>query len=128
MLSVEELAGMQATREENLPDVCNAVAIEWDKNDRGDSVEVAVTGPDFACRVAVLGQGQGAQANREGIILDRLGLVEAWKVVAPLDEEIRLQDKVLVDVAGHSRLLEVVAAPGPRSYELAHAWIGVEVK
>lgn len=128
MLTVEELAGMQTTRESNLPDVCNVVEIEYVKDTHGNATEAAVTGPDFACRIATLGQGSGGSSNREAVILDRLGVVEAWKIVAPRDEEIRLQDRILVDVDGHTRLLEVVAAPGPRSYELAHAWIGVEVK
>lgn len=134
MLTAEELAGMEETRESNLPDVANVVSIEYTRNSRGDAEEVAVTGPDIPARIAVLGQGPGG-GGRESVVLERLGVTEAWKIVVPRGSaEIRLQDRLLIDVRrpgegiGHTRLLEVVAAPGPRSYELAHAWVGIEIR
>ena len=123
MLTMEELAAMQETREANLPDSCRGVDITYPKNARGEPTATPVYSAAFACRVAPLGANE-----RERVVLDRLGVAEAWKVVVPRAVSIELQDQIEVTIDGVARILEVVSAPGSRSYELAHSWVGVEVK
>lgn len=122
LLTDGELAGMELQREENMPDVANVVTITYERDKFGDTEEVAMTGPDIPCRVALLGAGE-----RERLVLDRLGVVEAWKLVVEKDSEINLRDRVVIDSAGETRLLELVSKPSPRSYKLAQSWIGIEV-
>ncbi len=126
MLDTAELAGIRETSEANLPDVCNLVDLSSSTRDAyGDVTEGAVTGPDFACKVRPLSTGS-RQSDVEAVILDRLGVIEAWTISASRSVEISLEDRVLVDVQGHTRLLEVVAAPGPKSYEAIHRFVATE--
>lgn len=118
---------MVETSEENLPDVCNIVTIDYDRGPRGEVSEVAVTGPDFACRIRPVG---GANlSSREALILQRLGVIEAWNIKAPKAITVRLQDRILVDVDGAgARLMEVVASPGLKSRQTVDSYMAVEVK
>lgn len=126
-LTVEELAEMQATTEENLPDVCNIVEISYTKDARGNETEVAVTGPDFACRIRPMAQSN--QSAQEGLILQRLGVLEAWKIRAPKSIDAGVEDKILVEVAGTAaRLMEIIASPGLKSRQLVDAYVAVEIK
>jgi hypothetical protein len=127
MLDAAELAGIRETSEANLPDVCAVVDIEEVRDEFGDVEEVAVTGPDFACRVSPLATGS-RQSDVEAVIMDRLGVIEAWRIVAAREIDVGLEDKILVDVEGHTRLLEVAASPGPKSYEAVHRFVATEVK
>lgn len=128
MLDAAELAGIRETSETNLPDVCNLVDLSSSSRDEyGDVIEGAVTGPDFACKVKPISSGSRT-SDVEAVILDRLGVIEAWTISAAREVEISLQDKVLVDVGGHTRLLEVVASPGPKSYEALHRFVATEVR
>ena len=127
MLDTAELGGSAKTSEANIPDVCAVVDIEEVRDEYGDVEEVAVTGPDFACRVSPIATGS-RQSDVEAVIMDRLGVIEAWKIVASRSIDVGLEDKILVDVEGHTRLLEVAAAPGPKSYEAVHRFIATEVR
>jgi hypothetical protein len=127
MLDAAELAGIRETSEDNLPDVCAVVEIEEVRDEYGDVEEVAVTGPDFACRVQPIASGSRT-SDVEAVIMDRLGVVEAWRIVTAREVTAGMEDKILVDVEGHTRLLEVAASPGPKSYEAVHRYIATEVR
>lgn len=127
-LTADEISGMVETQEENLPDVCNIIEISYTKDARGNATEVATTGPDFACRVRPLATGS-RQSAQEGIILQRLGVLEAWKIKAPKAIDVGIEDKILVDVDGAgTRLMEVVASPGLKSRQLIDSYVAVEIK
>src|SRR5574338_1676449 len=116
MLTADELAGMQAIQEENLPDVLNVITVEDVRDARGNVTEGAVTGPDVPCRVKPISQARSSA--QEAVILEKIGVIEAWKIRIPLTTpDVNLQDRVFVDVAGSGgRMMEIVGAPGLASF------------
>lgn len=127
MLTAAELSGMQAVQETNLPDVCNVVTLEMVRDARGNVTEAAVTGPDFACRVKPV--SQATSSAQEAVVLEKIGVIDAWKIRCPMDVEVREQDRVLVDVAGSGeRLMEIVATPGMKSYQSIGTLYAVEIR
>lgn len=127
MLDTAELAGIRATSETNLPDVCNVVDLAPTRDVYGDVIEGAVTGPDFACKVKPMASGAG-RSNTEAVVLDRLGVIEAWTISCSRLVDIPLEAAVLVDVGGHTRMLRVEASPGPKSYEALHRFVATELR
>lgn len=127
MLTASELAGIRETSETNLPDVCNVVDLAPTRDAYGDVIEGAVTGPDFACKVKpIAGGSRGSEV--EAVVLERLGVLEAWTIACARDVEIPLEASILVDVEGHTRMLQVVASPGPKSYEAVHRFVATELR
>lgn len=127
MLTASELAGIRETSEENLPDVCNVVDLAPTRDAYGDVIEGAITGPDFACKVKPVSSGSRS-SDVEAVIMERLGVLEAWTIAAPRSVEIPLEASVLVDVGGQTRMLQVVASPGPKSYEAVHRFVATELR
>lgn len=127
MLTADDLAGMADVQEENLPDVCNVVTVEYVRDARGNVTETAVTGPDFACRIKAFSQ-MNASAQ-EALVLQRLGVIDAWKVKCARGADLTLLDRVLVDVAGGGeRMMEINAAPGDESYPTIQTFYAVEIR
>ncbi len=128
MLTADELAGMQTVQEANLPDVLNVVTIEYVRDARGNVTESAVTGPDVPCRVKPVSQARSSA--QEAVVLEKLGVVEAWKIRIPLGTpEVSLQDRVFVDVSGSGgRMMEIVAAPGLASFPTIDTLYAVEIR
>jgi len=128
MLTAEELTGMTAVQESNLPDVLNVVTIEYVRDARGEATEAAVTGPDVFCRVKPI--SQATSSAQEAVILDRLGVVDAWKIRLPKGTpDVRLRDRVFVEVAGTAgRMMEIVAAPGLKSHQTIDTLYAVEIR
>lgn len=126
-LTAGELAEMQATAEENLPDSCRIVGITYTRDARGNETAVPALGDPFACRVRPLA-GSVRQSAQEGLILQRLGVIEAWKIKAPKAIDVALQDKIEVTIGATVRTLEVVASPGLKSRQLIDSYVAVEIK
>lgn len=126
MLTAEELAGMQTVQEENLPDVCAVVTLERDRDARGNVTENLVVQAAQFCRVKPV--SQASSSAQEAVILEKIGVVEAWKIRAPKSFTLREQDRLLVTVEGTERTMEVVSAPGLKSYQTIDTVYAVEIR
>ena len=128
MLTADELAGITEAQEENLPDVLNVISVEYVRDARGEMTEEVVTGPDVPCRVKPVSQANSSA--QEAVVLERIGVIETWKIRLPKETpDVNLRDRVFVDVAGAGgRMMEVVAAPGLKSYQSIDTLYAVEVR
>lgn len=133
MLTADELEGMTAVQEENLPDTLAVITLEWTRDARGNATEVAVTGDWISCRVKPV--SQATSSAQEAVVLEKIGVIDAWKIRLPKGaisdgtNPIRLQDRVFVDVAGSGgRMMEIVAAPNLKSYQSIDTLYAVEIR
>lgn len=126
MLTADELAGMQAVQEDNLPDICAVVSLELTRDARGNVTENLVVQAAQFCRVKPV--SQATSSSQEAVILEKIGVVDAWKIRAPKSFSIREQDRLLVTIEGVERTMEVVSAPGLQSYQTIDTVYAVEIR
>lgn len=129
LLTADEIAGMTEAQEENLPDVLNVISVEYLRDSRGEMSEEIVTGPDVPCRVKPVSQANSSA--QEAVLLDRIGVIETWKIRLPKGSTaaVELRDRVFVDVSGSGgRMMEIVSAAGLKSHQTIDTLYAVEVR
>lgn len=126
MLTADEITAMQDVQEDNLPDVCAVVALEMVRDARGNVTENLVVQAAQFCRVKPVSQANSSA--QEAVILEKIGVIDAWKIRVPKSFSVREQDRLLVTVEGIERTMEVVSAPGLKSYQTIDTVYAVEIR
>lgn len=126
MLATHELEAMQAVQEENLPDICAVVTVGITRDARGEATEGLVVMAATFCRVKPVSQANSSA--QEAVLFERIGLMEAWKIRAPKSLALELRDRLLVTIEGEERTMEVVSAPGLKSYQTIDTIYAAEIR
>ena len=108
-LTADELAMNRLDTEKTLPSVCNVVIAARSRNPRGETIEVYITGEDFACAVDPF------ELAPESEQAQRIGANRGWYITCPLDIVVAENDRIGFTVEGESRLTEIVGATSPES-------------
>ncbi len=122
MLQPADVAQMRRDAEATLGSVCNVVSITRTRDSRGNAEEFAVTGPDFACHVAP------RSLDSEDVVAGAQTAPTTYRLHHSVEIEVDTSDRVIVDVAGQTRMLEVTGVRSVLTYAPLHAVTAVEVE
>jgi hypothetical protein len=106
-----------------LGSTCNVVTVARERDARGNVTEYAVTGPDFACHVAP----RTLESSSEQVIAGAMTASTTYRLHHPTDVVVDTNDRVIVTVAGQTRMLEVVGVRSVLTYAPLHAVTAMEV-
>ncbi len=120
-LATAELAALRLDAERTLGSICNVVTLTRSRDARGNVTEAAVTGLDFACHVAP------QQGNEEQVILEAIDQNEVFHIMFGVETQVTVADKIMADVEGEVRLLEVVASREMQTNAVLRRVVAAEV-
>lgn len=114
MLSATDLAGMQATLTESLPDICTLELDTLTSDQAGGHTAAAGAPVSVACRVSPLRLTRSS-AQAETVEVERVVEQSLWIITLPVGTEVTPTHRI-----GHAgREFEVVEVLSPRSWNLS---------
>lgn len=123
MVPQAEIDAIRVEMERMLPETAVIYRPTRTNDTSGGTTEVLAASSPIDCRVAPLGGGLGA-AMAEQIRAGRIGTEEAWMITFPAETDIVITDLIVIL---NDRPMEVVAVLAPRSWQMTHRVICVEL-